>query len=513
MKQKTITVVGAGTAGSLASAHLKKHFPNYKVRLLYSETVGTIGVGESVTPPIVHFMKDLGADEIKWMHDTGSIFKYANCFEDWTGEKDKHYFAFSYNEPVENFLNGKHSSFEDIKTVKNTDIRLTDIWLDLFRRGTVKNFSESFNPLHYYMDKLVAPYVDQKYQGANTFSYAYHIDAEKLGPWVRENIGKPLGVEEIIGTIKSVNKDKNSIQSVLLDNGSLIKSDIWIDATGFHQRLIKELEPQYKEYTHCPANSAWVGPISYSDKTEEMKNYTQSIRQYCGWQFKIGLQDRMGTGLVYSDKYFSDKETKEHFLKLQNGRGLKEPRLIKWKPQRLIYPAQGNVITIGMGAGFVEPMEANALFITVATIWQCHLLLDKTITNREYNQYVGTAVDDIADFLSVHYTLCPKNSENLFWRDMYQMGIELNHKELLLEKYNSVQNTFASSSKFFTIFPDYMWAELASAWTPSDLKNWYKTIPHDLALKYYYKLEEQKKTHYTNSKKCQKYATWIDQNV
>jgi hypothetical protein len=62
---------------------------------------------------------------------------------------------------------------------------------------------------------------------------------------------------------------------------------------------------------------------------------------------------------------------------------------------------------------------------------------------------------------------------------MYDLGIELNHKQLLKEKYNSEKNTVSRSYNFLTIFPDYMWAELASVWL-DNLHNWSKNSPKDL---------------------------------
>ena len=508
---KSITVVGGGTAGSFASANIKKHFPWLEVNLVYSDKIDTIGVGESVTPPIKHFMDDLGADEKQWMKDTGSIYKYANCFEDWCGENDKQYFAFTYNEPVDMVLDNKTITFDDIRRVRNTDTRLTDIWLNLFKNKKFNNYSESFNPMHPYMEMLKAPFAEDEYLGSPNFSYAFHVDAEKLGPWVRDNIGKKLGVNEIVGTITNIEKDENGISKLILGNGMEIVSDIYVDATGFHRLLIKEFDETYHHYEHCPANSAWVGPIAYTNKAEQMKNYTQSIRQEEGWLFKIGLHDRMGMGLVYSDKYFNDDAALLKFEELQDGKALKEPRLIKWESKRLEQPAQKNVVSIGMAAGFVEPMEANALFVTVATIWQLNFALrNNAIDWKEYNRNTGHALDDIADFISVHYTLCPKQT-NQFWKDMHKVGKRLRHSELLLKKYYGAENTTACSTQFLTIFPDYMWAELASTWTHMDYR-WFKNIDETICEKFYNHLMARNLKHKQLARQCEDYADWIGNN-
>ncbi len=476
---KTITVVGAGTAGALAACFLKKHFPTDQIILLHSDHIPTIGVGESVTPHVKGFLNEIGVDEKDMMLATQSIFKYANCFKDWINEKEDVYFAFNYNEPLEKIFNNQPITKEDIVSIGPTDMRATDVWIDLFNNKKVQNYSDSFVPLYSFMNKNKAPFDSNGcYLGSENFSYAYHIDAEKLAPYLIEKHAKPSGVKEIIDTITKVNCDQQGIASVELQSGAIISSDIWIDATGFHRTLISKLTNDYHAYTHCPANSAWVSPLKYSDADQECKNHTQSIWHSMGWVFKIGLLNRMGCGLVYNDKYFTDAQAKEEFLKIIDKKNLKEPRLIKWEPKRFKTPAIKNVCAVGMAAGFIEPMEANALFISVSTIFAATMAIKNNNDWTDYNEKVCYALDDIADFISVHYTLCSKKT-NKFWQDMYDLGIELNHKQLLKEKYNSEKNTVSRSYNFLTIFPDYMWAELASVWL-DNLHNWSKNSPEHL---------------------------------
>ncbi len=508
-----ITVVGAGTTGSFAAAHLKKHFPEHTIRLLHSDEVGTIGVGESVTPPVKYFMDDLGADEKTWMRDTGSIYKYANCFKNWINDTptDKQFFAFSYNEPLDKVLAGDPITFPDIKSVRPNHLRATDVWLDLYLQNKVTDYSKTFNPMYTFMHHMKAPFIEEEYLGSDNFSYAYHVDAEKLGPWVLDNIAFKSGVEEIKGTIKYTTKHEDPVEdlikSVVLTDGREFTSDLWIDATGFHRLLIKQLTDKTIGYPHCPANASWVGPMSYVDQDNEMKNYTQSIWQEEGWLFKIGLRNRMGTGLVFSTDYIDEEEALQKFIKIQDGRALKDPRLIKWHPCRVDTPAKGNVVAIGMAAGFVEPMEANALFVTVSTIWQLNFAMQQGMDWDSYNKNVGGAIDDIADFLSVHYTLCPR-TENIFWREMRELGRQRKDDERVYEKYMSVKNTIESSSQFLTIFPDYMWLELAASWDV-DVSKWKKEIPKDISEDYASYLKDRNWKLNQRAYSCPNYVEWM----
>jgi hypothetical protein len=76
---------------------------------------------------------------------------------------------------------------------------------------------------------------------------------------------------------------------------------------------------------------------------------------------------------------------------------------------------------------------------------------------------MGYTIDDIADFILVHYTLSSRD-DTAFWRDMQKLGKKLNHKELVLEKIYQSKNTMKSAIEGYTMFPDYMWAQLAVSW-------------------------------------------------
>lgn len=456
-----ITVVGAGTAGAFAAGFAKKSFPDAEVYQIYSKDIDILGVGESVTPHVYDFLNRLGVDENTWMKQTGGGFKLGNKFEGWT-DKDE-YFSFTYNKPIDKL---KENAFENLLAVKETDIRLTDVWIDLYNSNKVDSFDNSFNELHTFMKNNKSPFTESGPVSHSPFSHSHHVDAEKLAPWIMKNVNAPLGVIEVESKVTNVLVENNTIKCVELDNGNTHYSDYWLDCTGFNRLLINQLDSTFVEYTDNKCNSAIVMPVELHDP----KIYTRSIWNNHGWQFKISLRDRIGTGLVYSDEYFDDNYIKEYFTALEPN-GIKEPRIIKWKPGRMAVPAQGNVYAIGIAAGFVEPMEATALFNSVATI---NKAIDsiKYQDNKVFNDVITYSLDDTALFILAHYTLCEKGN-NSFWNDMRKIGEQKQHAKLLLEKYNSKFNTFALASYWYSVFPDYMWVQFASAWI-KDLSSWSK---------------------------------------
>lgn len=468
-----ITVIGGGFAGALTSSFLAKEFPNATVEMIHSPKVGTIGVGESISPHLPGMFGALGIDEKRFMQETNALFKYGNNMEDWTdtadGGKDvlrNFYWSNYYN---------KETIWQNVCSVGPNDLRTSDVWLDVYRSGAAPDLDlyHHNSECYQYCKDLKMPFDDNgNYQLPATGTYAYHIDAEKSAPWLIENVCTKYGVIETIAHVETVNTDENGISSVVLEDGTEVTSDLWMDCTGLARLLISKLTDEFIQTPANKMNSAWVCPIRYEDKDAEFVNYTRSIRRDMGWQFKICLDARMGTGLIYSDEYFSDDEALEWFKNEIGDRNIRPPRLLKWKPGRLKTPNVGNCFAIGMSAAFSDPLEANAVASIIASVkrvaWMHQRDLDKDYYNRKMNNYF----QDIADYTAVHYTLSNRGN-NHFWQDMRRLGEELNHKQLVKEKFYNMANCMDSCIGYVSLFVDVNWIDIANNWMDKqDLEDW-----------------------------------------
>lgn len=516
-----IVIVGGGTAGWMTAGWLIKKHPKYKITVIESPDIPKIGVGESVTPHVASFFNEMGVPVNDWMFKTGSIYKFANKFVNWKeGKGEYEYFSFNYTtdskllyrdipQPVTKndwLLDYTHYSIEN---------KTTDLVLELLKTNQIDKFDKFFNSQFHYMEKNVSPFEGDMYLLNSIYSQSQHINADLAADYIRDNLAVPNGVKHIQSKATKVEVKGENVSKLILESGETITGDLFVDCSGFKRLLVSKLKWKEVPYKDNPIDSAWVCQLEYDDVNSEMVNYTQSIAQNYGWLFKIGLYHRMGSGYCFSSSHISDEKALEEFTKMVSVKG-RTPRLIKWTPSRLECASKGNTFAVGLSSGFVEPMEANALFVIVNSVSQLSSALTKFqqtgfLNFDEANEKVMYSIDDIADFIKVHYTLSSRTT-NDFWNDMRALGAKDDHENLIYEKYHHKNNYMYNAVGGYSLFPDYMWAQLATSWG-IDTTKWYnqpKELTLELSSMFY--LNQEKKHALLSSSRQNNYQ-WLKSNV
>jgi hypothetical protein len=313
---RRIVIAGGGTAGWMVAAALSRTLGKVlDIKLVESDEIGTVGVGEATIPTLVTFHRLLEINEQEFMAATQGTFKLGIAFENWRA-------------PGENYVHSFGMTGKDHWTAG-----FQHFWL----KGRERNLAGDYGD---YCLELKAAQQDRfAHLPRGGMNYAFHIDASLYARFLRK-FSEAYGVQRIEGKIAEVKTDAESgyITAIRLDRGDDIEGDLFIDCTGFRGLLIGQaLHAGYEDWSHWLYNDSAVAVQTAS--VREAWPYTRSIAREAGWQWRIPLQHRVGNGIVFCSRYLSDDEAKKALLANVEGKTLVEPRVIKFRPRQRLHRA------------------------------------------------------------------------------------------------------------------------------------------------------------------------------
>ncbi len=400
---RRIVIAGGGTAGWMVASGLAKCLgKQIDIRLVESEEIGTVGVGEA-TIPTLHLMHEiLDLDEREFVQATQATFKLGISFENWRNVGENYFHSFGHTGKG-HWTAGFHH-----------------FWLEGRERGLASDYGDYCLELRAALDNRFALLPD------NGINYAYHFDATQYGQYLRR-FCEQLGVQRIEGKIAQVRTDAESgfISGLQLADGALIEGDFFIDCTGMRSLLLGEtLGVPYESWSRwLPCDSALAVQTT---RVGEPVPYTRSIAHPWGWQWQIPLQHRVGNGVVYSSKHISDDEAKAALLANVKGEVLRPPRVIRFTPGQREQVWKKNCLAIGLASGFLEPLESTSIHLIQKGMSRLVELFPTDGIHQsdidEYNRQSREDVEVIRDFIILHYHVTNRD-DSPFWRDCRAMDV------------------------------------------------------------------------------------------
>ncbi len=407
---KKIVIVGGGTAGWMAASTLSHMLSGMDcdIKLIESEQIGTVGVGEATIPPILLFNEMLGIDENLFVKETQATFKLGIEFVNW--KKIGH----SYIHPF-----GDFGVTFDVRPFHQH-------WLNQRSKGYGRDlFDYSLMVQACHKKKFMRPLRDQPKSALAGINYAFQFDASLYAKFLRQYSEK-RGVKRIEGKIESVaqHPETGYIESVTTDDKHIFDADLFIDCSGFRGLLIEQtLKTGYEDWSKwLPCDRAVAIPC---EKIAEPIPYTRATAHEAGWQWRIPLQHRTGNGHVYCSQYMDSDKATDILLENLDGKPIADPNHLRFTTGHRKKFWNKNVIALGLAAGFMEPLESTSIHLVQTGLARIMSHFpNKGFVQADidsFNERTLYEYERVRDFLVLHYNLTERDDSE-FWR--YCQNIE-----------------------------------------------------------------------------------------
>ena len=429
---KRLVIVGGGTAGWIAASWFARRWGKiFEVVVIDKSAPERVGVGEATLLSFPNVMKQMGYKPTDWIKEIDATLKSGILFPGWGVEDQTIWHPFSF------------TSVGDSKTP------LYDMWQSFQDEYDIKKISPMYN-------SSLANRIETEYTHD---SYAFQIDCGKLVKFLQKNT-IPYLKEYIQSDVVDIYRDGNAdditrsnIKELVLDDGSKITGDLFIDCTGWKQMLIGQRNVDCSDRLFI--NAALAAKVDYKDPKEQHP-YTACPAQEHGWIWKIPTRYRIGTGYCFNQDVNDPEEVAQAFSDQWDGRiKPKDMRLLDWKPQYSKNFWDGNVISIGLSAGFIEPLESTGLAMMIRGVEY----LDESIYggswNKKtdpafYNEKMRSSFETAVDYISMHYSYCRRKGK--FWdfvRSKYKKtSSQLYYEEMIQDPEAQTPQTGKTGSFF-----------------------------------------------------------------
>jgi tryptophan halogenase len=397
-----ITIVGGGTAGWLAALMIKKvQGDSHEVTVIESSQIGIVGAGEGSTGYLTDIIQgntwDYGCNEEDFFRETNATVKLGIKHKEWNS------LGHEYLAPLDGAAVG---------TVGTDYMLLHAILNDLPPHMSSDNgmLLEHNKSSFFKLGDMIE----------NTKGHAYHFDAHLVGQYFKKVCGND--VKHIDAKVLDINVDPSgNVDSIVLDNGQEIKSDFFIDASGFARIFGKKLGIDWVSYAkHLPVNTAMPFLLPH-EEGKEIEPLTTAWAQKAGWMWQIPTQDRMGCGYVFDNNFISNEDAHKE-IEQKLGIEIEPIKFLNFETGRADKLWFKNVLSVGLAAAFAEPLEATSIH---STIIQLHtFIFDYLKDTKEdtcntgmtnlYNKRMTKMYDDYKDFLAIHYIT--KRTDSEFWK-------------------------------------------------------------------------------------------------
>lgn len=398
----SVTVVGGGSAGWLTALALNTYCPFLKIRLIRPRKGVAIGVGESTQSDFVQLLHAARIDLRDFYDACDTTMKCGIYYTDWN-EIGKHYWH-----PFADLNPGPEYGPANLSATYTAAHHYQQMILR--HRG---NHTQYYKSVHTSYKTCV-----KNKQVAPESAVAFHVDAHRITGYLERYLTE---VEVLEADDIDVNVEDGRVSGLILDGSKSVRADLYVDCTGFARAVYERVAtPDILPYD-ANVDRAVAAQVPYLDVDKEITPYTHAHAHDYGWTWVIPLRSRIGSGYVYHSDFCSAAAAEQNFRAYWGEERMRdvEVKHIAFDSASLRNPWVGNVVAVGLSAGFIEPLEATGLNWTLTSGQElCQSLLTRYYdedTSSKYNFNLLGYIYDVQDFIDAHYKLSQRRDTE-FWK-------------------------------------------------------------------------------------------------
>ena len=390
---KRVVVVGGDPCAPAVAAFIAHSLRGTDAKITLLDDLSSHGGAASTLPVSTDFYKQLGFKEQSLVAGIGATFKLGTEHSGWL--RNDHRFMQSY---------GEHGA----------PIRLLPFHQYYFKQRLV---DPSLNFDDYSLASVAA------LGGRFAFSspplrYGLQIHLQRFAHAML-SYATAAGVEHIASLAKSATLQPESgfIDFVTLNNGTVVKGDLFIDCTSENGLLIgAALEVGYLDWSEfLPCNRCVrISTNEVFDPTP----MTRVVAKQDGWSRRMQMLDRAEFEFFYNSGISSDADVETQLAKDVGASTSEQADYRSVSTGRRESFWHGNCIAIGRSAGNFEPLEVSSTSTAHNAVmrlmkWWPHADCDPAIA-REYNRLTALEYDSNRDFVGLFYAASDRDDSD-FW--------------------------------------------------------------------------------------------------
>lgn len=439
----SVLIVGGGSAGWLTALVLSAFCPALRIRLVRPADNHPVGVGESTQPDFPARLQAAKVDLGDFCRACDATMKCGIFYRDWNTIGDHYWHPFTMMADSGPYTAAHHYQqmiLENPQAYSHAG----------YSAAVHTSYDTCVNR------NLIAPEAAR----------ALHVDAAKAARYLERHLG---AVEVVESDRIEALADDRGISGIALDDGRIATADLYVDCTGFARAILSRIADPATLAYEANVNRAVAAVVPYLDTATEQHPYTGAHAHEYGWTWSIPLRSRIGSGYVYHGDFCSPEQAERNFRSYWGEDRMRdvEVRHISFDSNTLHDSWVGNVVAIGLSAGFIEPLEATGLNWTIG----CADLLSRILGARyfdadsrnKYNALMLGYIQDVQDFVDAHYVLSARRDSD-FWR--YQTSREyperLRHRLALYAA--EMPNDLNRVKSFAWAFNEVSWIDILNGY-------------------------------------------------